>query len=83
MINNGCNWKLREVNALRDRLLHATTAMQLTARQQESLLFIANSDMHTDEAAAFTNTISVASCFKDSKFCNYDVAKCMFGYCGI
>ena len=81
MINNGCNWKLREVDALRDRLLRATTATQLTARQNEILLFIASSD--ADGTADFTNTISVASAFGDTKFCNYDVAKCMFGYCGI
>ena len=81
MINKGCNWQLTEVDALRDRLLRATTAKQLTARQQEIMLFIVNSD--ADETAAFTNTINVASALEDTKFYNYGVAKCMLGYCGI
>ena len=67
---------------LRDRLVHANTAKQLVARQQEGLSFLADIGMDDEEVALSMHKIRMATCFDDPKFCNYGVARCLNGYCG-
>ena len=59
------------------------TAKQLAARQRGVLLFAADSDMDNDELSLIANKITVTTCFASELFSNYDVAKCMAGYCGM
>ena len=78
-----CNWKLREVTDILAMLQRPGTAKQLAARQQEVLLFAADSDMDKDELSLIANKITLATCFTSALFSNYDVARCMAGYCGM
>ena len=83
MIDAGCNWKLREVTDILAMLHRPGTAKQLAPRQRGVLLFAADSDMDNDELSLIANKITVTTCFAPELFSNYDVAKCMAGYCGM
>ena len=83
VIDAGCEWKLREVTDILAMLHRPGTAKQLAARQRGVLLFAADSDMDNDELSLIANKITVTTCFASELFSNYDVAKCMAGYCGM